>query len=593
MAHDFRSPAQALAIPEQPPQMVIPRLDIIGLDGLQDLHDFDVAEWPDAPDLTPIDDEDDGLIDLVSSEPPNMSPQLRSDAQQQISEENKAACEEAVIACFPDICRDYVKIAALEHNWNAEQLINHILEKQENGNSYPKRISTLKRKRTEEVEDNEEAIRRKFDNVNPVNHPRGSEYYARYTATAKVLLKKAFPQLYAGDVEKLLKENNNRIYPTFLACDKACTDAVNPNPPFRIKQYAHKADPEPEAPFLETATDGGKDAIEEFRAARTVVQTRLVKEAEVKRLEREELDNIERARQDGTLFECGCCCDEFAVNRMVQCNGEPFHSFCRYCARRQAETQVGLSKYELACMDTSGCTAGFDNDQRELFLDEKLTIALDRIEKEAVLRMAGIENLESCPNCPYAAEYPPIEVNKEFKCENPDCGKIICRHCRQDTHIPKTCEEAARDTGHSARRVIEEAMSAALIRECNRCGTPFIKEAGCNKMTCTRNGCHNVQCYVCSKSCDYTHFDDTGRGGRTGNCPLFDRVEERHQEEVNTAMEEARKKVTEENPDVKLELLDIKFSDKVVADDQKRNAVNPGPPAVPPAGPRPRHNPIG
>jgi TRIAD3 protein (E3 ubiquitin-protein ligase RNF216) len=34
-------------------------------------------------------------------------------------------------------------------------------------------------------------------------------------------------------------------------------------------------------------------------------------------------------------------------------------------------------------------------------------------------------------------------------------------------------------------------MSAALIRHCNKCKHPFIKEQGCNKMTCTH--CRNLQ----------------------------------------------------------------------------------------------------
>ncbi len=96
-------------------------------------------------------------------------------------------------------------------------------------------------------------------------------------------------------------------------------------------------------------------------------------------------------------------------------------------------------------------------------------------------------------------------------------------------------------------------------------------------MTCTRSGCLNVQCYVCSKSCSYAHFDDSSRGGKPGNCPLFDSVEKRHEAEVHAAEEEARKKVAEENPAVDADLLKIYFSDKVKQDDERRKAANPGP----------------
>lgn len=90
--------------------------------------------------------------------------------------------------------------------------------------------------------------------------------------------------------------------------------------------------------------------------------------------------------------------------------------------------------------------------------------------------LANLQNLQ---------EYPDIEVNREFRCLRDDCGVVSCRACRKETHIPKTCEEAALDLGHSARHGIEEAMSEALIRKCNKCSTAFIKEHGCNKVRST------------------------------------------------------------------------------------------------------------
>lgn len=104
----------------------------------------------------------------------------------------------------------------------------------------------------------------------------------------------------------------------------------------------------------------------------------------------------------------------------------------------------------------------------------------------------------------------------------------------------------------------------------NQGSTPFIKEYGCNKMICTSQGCNNVQCYVCSISCDYGHFNDPNRGGKKGNCPLFEDQEERHDNEVRHAEKTARKKVVEENPGIGEEYLKINMSKKVVEDDDKK-----------------------
>lgn len=67
-----------------------------------------------------------------------------------------------------------------------------------------------------------------------------------------------------------------------------------------------------------------------------------------------------------------------------------------------AETQIGLSKHNLDCMSTYGCSGGFSAQQRDIFLDAGTRTALDRIEAEAALREAGIEDLEACPFCPFA-----------------------------------------------------------------------------------------------------------------------------------------------------------------------------------------------
>lgn len=186
------------------------------------------------------------------------------------------------------------------------------------------------------------------------------------------------------------------------------------------------------------------------------------------------------------------------------------------------------------------------------------------------MRLAGIENLASCPFCPYAAEYPPVEIDKEFRCEAPECEKVSCRLCKLESHIPKSCQEHAKEVGLSIRRQVEEAMSEALIRKCNKCRTPFVKEDGCNKMTCTRPGCGNVQCYVCSQSCTYSHFNDARRGGKAGNCPLFEKTAQRHEDEVNRAEKEALGKIRAEHPEFTEEDLTVKVSQAVLEDERQR-----------------------
>jgi hypothetical protein len=274
--------------------------------------------------------------------------------------------------------------------------------------------------------------------------------------------------LQVRDINTVLKSNGMCLYPAYLELSGVVGKAL------RQKKSSTKYQQGLLHHEIDATIEGEhdphrKEALREFKAAQLAVETQIAKAEAEKQREQEELDNFNQATAEGTVGECGCCFDDFALNRMVHCNAEIIHWFCRDCARRQTESQIGLSKFDLNCMSMDGCTGGFSPDQRDIFLDENLATALERIEQEAVLRLAGIENLETCPFCPFAAEYPPIEVNKEFRCQKPDCEIVSCRLCRRETHIPKSCQEAALEDGHSARRVIEEAMSAAMIRKCNKC----------------------------------------------------------------------------------------------------------------------------
>ncbi|KAL6694144.1 hypothetical protein J3F84DRAFT_395823 [Trichoderma pleuroticola] len=220
--------------------------------------------------------------------------------------------------------------------------------------------------------------------------------------------------------------------------------------------------------------------------------------------------------------------------------------FCKQCPRKQAEEMVGQSRYRITCLSLGGsCSAPFSLTERAKFLDKGLTTALERIEQDAELRAANIEGLVQCPFCSFAAICVSEEENREFPCQNPDCLVVSCRLCRGESHVPISCEEALQKTGFSARREIEEAMSSALIRKCNKCSTPFIKTLGCNKVSCTR--CGNIQCD------ENQPKTDAGAKG----CPLYDNTEHRYAREVDAAEKETRRRLVKEHPGIDAQYLEI------------------------------------
>jgi TRIAD3 protein (E3 ubiquitin-protein ligase RNF216) len=69
-----------------------------------------------------------------------------------------------------------------------------------------------------------------------------------------------------------------------------------------------------------------------------------------------------------------------------------------------------------------------------------------------------------------------------------------------------------------------------------------------------------VSSYVCSKNVtNYEHFGEVGQG----RCPLNENVEDRHEQEVKKAADEAMAKVRADNPSLSDADLMIKVSDRV------------------------------
>jgi len=81
----------------------------------------------------------------------------------------------------------------------------------------------------------------------------------------------------------------------------------------------------------------------------------------------------------------------------------------------------------------------------------------------------------------------------------------------------------------------------------------------------------SVNSYVCSRTVKgYEHFNDKARGGTSGNCPLFDNVEERHEEEIQRAAEGAKERLRAEHPGLDDTDLEIHLSDEVKRREQER-----------------------
>ena len=133
------------------------------------------------------------------------------------------------------------------------------------------------------------------------------------------------------------------------------------------------------------------------------------------------------------------------------------------------------------------------------------------------------------------------QLGIKFHCLNPDCKRDSCRLCKIAWRDPHKCNEKEEV---SLRTSIEAAKSAATKRVCPKCNLSFVKDSGCNKMTCT---CGYTMCYLCRQGLgqttnkdnphddhDYSHFCGHFRAfpGRCVQCDKCDLYREGNQEET-------------------------------------------------------------
>ncbi|CAH1128313.1 unnamed protein product [Ceutorhynchus assimilis] len=246
-------------------------------------------------------------------------------------------------------------------------------------------------------------------------------------------------------------------------------------------------------------------------------------------------DRLE-AKQLGLMQNCSCCFDDEVMPLdILTCTGGC--RFCRECIKRSSEVAFGDGKINFPCL-SDGCNEVFSLQMLQNVLDPKLFSKIAQKQAVAEVKAAGLEDLESCPFCDFANI--PAPEDKIFRCLNPDCMKESCRLCKEPSHLPLRCDEVEKDEAVKARTFIENKMAEALIRECWKCGAKFIKEEGCNKMTCS---CGAMMCYVCRQPVkNYKHFN--GQGGDQFNlCPLYSDNILNNEKKVLEAAVEAKKQV--------------------------------------------------
>lgn len=203
--------------------------------------------------------------------------------------------------------------------------------------------------------------------------PTQEQYSWFYSANffRRDILSKEFMDVPMSFVDACLAQSGGALFPAYRILDEARQTLHHARPAYRKlvrprKDYNNDFnDGAVEARIVSDSTRPEAMVLQELQAARRIRRKAEAKREEEHQYELAEAENLARAIAEDNMLECGCCFDNHPMNRMVHCNSEDqFHWFCRGCARQNAETEIGESRYLLKCMSMETCEAGFSIDQR-------------------------------------------------------------------------------------------------------------------------------------------------------------------------------------------------------------------------------------
>ncbi len=154
-----------------------------------------------------------------------------------------------------------------------------------------------------------------------------------------------------------------------------------------------------------------------------------------------------------------------------------------------------------------------------------------------IIKLASIcDNYLICPLCckwGCIFDAPPGVGNRHaFYIPCGKCGEQWCTLCKRKSHGNQSCYELhfTDNENQDARtktidKLLQDITTRVLTHCCTICGCTYIKEEGCNLMTCPK--CNGMSCYICGmklymkNNTKYWHFTGHDLSDRNANCPLW------------------------------------------------------------------------
>ncbi|CAJ0585573.1 unnamed protein product, partial [Mesorhabditis spiculigera] len=248
-----------------------------------------------------------------------------------------------------------------------------------------------------------------------------------------------------------------------------------------------------------------------------------------------------------TRFDCPVCFETFNRYDGIHCSQsdvdkedpEFCHLFCEVCVRHHTLASMEeinfVDSVGVKCLQP-GCKGHISLPRLLLILDAEEKATLEKQFTSAVLMNAGQKDFLRCAKCDFGfANIDDRDCIEILNCQNPACMFRQCRNCDRaydGRHVGRTCAELA-NAQDAARKREEEELTRLMIRICPKCNREFVRDSGCNKMTCP---CGVTQCYLCRASpIGYDHFKNGTCAQNTDDLQVQRRDEQLRQARIKAA----------------------------------------------------------
>ena len=261
------------------------------------------------------------------------------------------------------------------------------------------------------------------------------------------------------------------------------------------------------------------------------------------------LDSIIKLKH---ITTCKVCLEEFKNEELVKCSTtslEHQHFVCSTCLEGYIHSQLinNIGNNECMFHGAEKCNGIYNDNVIDKVIDNPETKEKwdEMISITNIFKLSNIcDNYQICPLCrkwgcifdttnsdTINNDTTNSDTKLTINCQH--CHLSWCNNCKRESHGDDSCyklkfkeHETEEQQCEIIDKMILDTISSIITRKCATCGCAYIKDDGCNLMTCYK--CCGMTCYLCNAKIyykedkgKYWHFIGNDFSDEDAVCSLF------------------------------------------------------------------------